>query len=804
MTATSSTKQIDIPDLALGQKLFAKWQAQDYDQEAAFAASNAPYTELQADQSNIDAADVDVDADVDGYYEYEDGYDDESGDVTPAITEESIAAAFSHGNTALANLTDYAELEQDLKPFITALYHAEADLIGDRYVKFTHDDNIRFIAMDKLIFANGLNTGNTKEQMMLEFLLVLASQYQQEPFAEVQKDEFGRVCFIKRRQLLLRRILFNNPFLQSILSTKSNLSSEARWEEWMHLFISSNHYMPTPRRIVSDEPHAKSATRFIDDDDPSRIRYYTREELQDIKNIFNSQNSFASFAQAIYLLRSWTLNFDDGKGWIYKQLFPFGYETIFSELSVTARGRSEYLQHSSNYMSGCGEILFSMLQRACAIYTGDENTDENTNVAREPNQLDAKTSHDFALRLVNTFFPQNNPINDVAKALAGKRSEHEQAMQQALQQNLWSFDERWKQVKSITAPANGIKPDSSHLAKLINSHMLAVKQHATFKILAEDFNNVLKINLAVQDKFSALSTVGLLNIMVYLLRIGRHACALEQMQELAQQHQPNLNLGELKWLIEDNEYNAKSIAWRNIDMVVAIKATTRSRLRQMSAQSLRRNQSLIGDSLEPYTRAQARALIAMINPKLLHGPLSQQELIFCSDVLKVFFTCRIDINLLNSNQKDKHIAANSLDDILKILCQRIRENGSKTLDVHQSYARSVGLMPMLAPGNKSNSVTRSYYTLSDELIRHLVYALMGTKKHMLFDEFLEALYQRYQLIIGPNQATKYYSLDRRDPNFIERKEFTDNAEDFKEQLSRLDLLLSLSDGFDYVCNPYGS
>ena len=74
---------------------------------------------------------------------------------------------------------------------------------------------------------------------------------------------------------------------------------------------------------------------------------------------------------------------------------------------------------------------------------------------------------------------------------------------------------------------------------------------------------------------------------------------------------------------------------------------------------------------------------------------------------------------------------------------------------------------------------------------------------MLFEDFLEQLYTKYLLVIGPQQAAHNFKLERRDPNFIEEKEFTDNADDFKEQLSRLDLLLSLSDGFDYVCNPYG-
>ena len=715
---------------------------------------------------------------------------------SPQLGKDLFAQWQAHG---------YKALEEGLKPFISQLYDAEAVLLGDRYTQFTYSGKLQNIAVDKMLYVDGLNTGNTKEQMMLEFLLVLASQYQQEPFAEVQKDEFGRVNYIKRRQLLLRRILFNNPFLQSILSANSTLSSEARWEEWINLFINSNHYVPQPHKSRPDDDDDDADFDEYDDEyqstaldkntiknfDPSRMRYYTREELAEIKDAFMGQNSFASFAQAIYLLRSWSLNIDDDKKWIYKFLFPFGHETLFIELSITAFGQSEYIKPSGNYMSGCGEVLFSMLQRACAIYP-------DTATSRNANQLDDQDSHTVAELLVKTFFPQNNPINDIAKALAGKRSAHERTQQQMLQQNLWNFAERSKQVKTFDEQ-DELKPDFAHATKVLNSHMLPVKSHEVFKKLAEDFANILKINLAVQDKFNALSTIGMLHIMVYLLRIGRHACALEPMQ----QKHPLESLGEL-WLYDDIEETAESIPWRNIDMVVAVKAATRSRLRQMSAQSLRRNQSLIADSLEPYARAQAHMLLGMINGALVVNDLSTQELLFVADVLKVFFACRSDINFLNSNQEDENIEATNLKEVLDILCQRMRENGSKTVDVHQSYARSVGLVPAQASETKSNNTTRNYYTLSDELVRHLVYAVFGTRKHMLFDDFLVALYQRYQLVIGPHQATQYYTIDRKDPNFIEKKEFADNADDFKEQLRRLDLLLSLSDGFDYVCNPYGS
>ena len=694
--------------------------------------------------------------------------------------------------------------QQALEPYIKALYQVEEPLIGERYTDFVYDDELRPIAVDKFLYANGLNSGNTREYMMLELLLVLASQYKQDPFSEQLKDELGRVCYVKRRQLLLRRVLFNNPFLQSLEQIR-NLNDSDLWHEWVRLFRSQNLYAPKVRRAQADAATTADNSNDPGNDhgndhgndnssdsgstdavfgsfaDESRIRTYSGEELLAIRDRLGS-SEFRRFTQAVYLLRSWSLNFDDDKKWIYKNLFPFGRETLFCEISATTTDKADYLAQSGNYMSGCGEVLYSMLQRAC----------------------ERNGANSIGTKLCDKFFPEHNPINDFACALSGSRSNYEREVQETLIHCNESMEARLAAAKRVRINEADLI-DSTHKALVVKTRILAVKQHEVFTHLTADFDRILSLNLSVQDQFNTLSTIGMLYVLVYLLKIGRGACALEHMQELTP-------LGQMINIIPDDEAHKDAIPWRNIDMVVAVKATTKSRLRQVSAQCFRLNQSLMQDSLAPYAKAQSRALMSLVNSRALNGALSPDDLLSCADILKELFHCRNDINLLSSDPKALIDRSNitslgeakTFEDILDFLCMRIAENGSKTLEVHLPYARSIGLVPATNSSSTSKTaLTRNYYTFTDELVRNLVYATLGEHKHMLFEDFLEQLYTKYLLVIGPQQAAHNFKLERRDPNFIEEKEFTDNADDFKEQLSRLDLLLSLSDGFDYVCNPYG-
>lgn len=701
--------------------------------------------------------------------------------------------------------------------FVAALQQLkteEADLIGERYLQFVFTDDDRIIPLDKELFGDGLRRDNNRETMMLEFLLVFSCQDRNLPFDQAQKDQYGRVVYLKRRQHLLRRIIFNNPFLQTVL--ESNASNEQKWMEWRRLFINFNAYTrhtdPVKTAASADSADsAESAESTESNDDlafentaskQKEIFCYSEDELRSLEQDFPS---FERFVQAVSLMRSWSLNFESDSQWVYKYLFPFGYETLFCEMRSTydADVGLDYIRQSSNYMSGCGDFVFSMLQRAC------EQAYDGCLPASLPYQVDTHKAQFIATALRQTFFLENNPINSLAERLACRRSCYERELMYKLQEPQQDFA-----LKDNILAEQALEPtyqDAAHKANLAVTRMLSVKHHRVFKQLAEDYYNILHLNLSVQDQFTTLGTISMLNLMVFLLEIGQGALSVAQ-RETGTGTSTVAGAGAGAGAVEEPQ---------SIDMVVSIKASKRTRLHQMSQQCLRVNQGLIKDCLGPYAAAHATAMMRKIAPDMLTRPsLNAQELSFCEGVLKRLFNCSNKVSLsagltaqgsnTNSLSEPNTYAADaapqapahiSFNDLLTQVQKFIEQNGSSMEEVHQRYGRSIGLIPAT---NSSRGNSLSYYTFTDELVRILVYCILGTKRHLLFEDFVAQLYARYHLVIGVNEATRYYQSARKDPNFVEQKEFADNASEFKEQLRRLDLLLSLSDGFDYVCNPYGT
>jgi hypothetical protein len=68
---------------------------------------------------------------------------------------------------------------------------------------------------------------------------------------------------------------------------------------------------------------------------------------------------------------------------------------------------------------------------------------------------------------------------------------------------------------------------------------------------------------------------------------------------------------------------------------------------------------------------------------------------------------------------------------------------------------------------------------------------------MEFKDFLEALYQRYGIVVGDGQAR-----DLIDSGNADQEDFSDNARRLEERLASLGLLKRLSDSCAYVENPF--
>lgn len=99
----------------------------------------------------------------------------------------------------------------------------------------------------------------------------------------------------------------------------------------------------------------------------------------------------------------------------------------------------------------------------------------------------------------------------------------------------------------------------------------------------------------------------------------------------------------------------------------------------------------------------------------------------------------------------------------------------------------------LTPGNYKR------YVMGDMLLNALVYAVLDEQQQMSFADFLNTLYERYQIVIGPTEATVSGVYEKEG---INRKSYDANEKRLRARLKRNGLLQEYSDATALVCNPY--
>lgn len=131
--------------------------------------------------------------------------------------------------------------------------------------------------------------------------------------------------FKPQRQVRLRALLFNNPYVESI--AESTASDEEKWKQWFERF-------------------RQGATGNGDED----MAYLRR-----------SFTSFDDFAKAIELLRSSSFESRSNKRWSSKFVFPFGPDALYEDLAINAKGG---MSNDRRFFARTGELLYLMLTRA--------------------------------------------------------------------------------------------------------------------------------------------------------------------------------------------------------------------------------------------------------------------------------------------------------------------------------------------------------------------------------------------------------------------------------------------------------
>ncbi|WP_421233546.1 hypothetical protein [Aeromonas jandaei] len=176
--------------------------------------------------------------------------------------------------------------------------------------------------VDENIWGHRLYDEQLPHLTVLEFLGVLGSNLDRP--LRPHEGLIGSVVFKPQRQIRLRGLLFNNPYVASI--AESAVSDEEKWKQWLERF-------------------QLGATGNGDED-----MTYLRQSF----------TSFDDFAKAIELLRSSSFESRSNKRWSSKFAFPFGPDALYEDLNISVRGMS----NDRRFFARTGELLYLMLTRA--------------------------------------------------------------------------------------------------------------------------------------------------------------------------------------------------------------------------------------------------------------------------------------------------------------------------------------------------------------------------------------------------------------------------------------------------------
>lgn len=209
--------------------------------------------------------------------------------------------------------------------------------------------------VDENIWGHRLYDEQLPHLTVLEFLGVLGSNLDKP--LRPNDNLAGAVQFKPQRQLRLRGLLFNNPFVESI--AESRLADAEKWRQWIEKF---------------DQGKTGNG-----------------DTAADIAYLRKAFTSFDDFAKAIELLRSSSFESRSNKRWSSKFVFPYGPDALYEDLQIDAKGN---MSNDRRFFARTGELLYLMLTRS-------------------------KRGAELGDLLAKRLFERSAPMNRLARALQG-------------------------------------------------------------------------------------------------------------------------------------------------------------------------------------------------------------------------------------------------------------------------------------------------------------------------------------------------------------------------------------------------
>lgn len=267
--------------------------------------------------------------------------------------------------------------------------------------------NVDF-CVDENIWGHRLYDEQLPHLTVLEFLGALGSNLDKP--LRPHEGLGGAFKFRPQRQIRLRGLLFNNPYIESI--SESALPEEEKWRQWFEKF---------------DQGKTGNG-----DDDMAYLR--------------QSFASFDDFAKAIELLRSSSFESRSNKRWSSKFVFPFGPDALYEDLEIDARGK---MSNDRRFFARTGELLYLMLTRA-------------------------KRGAELGDILATRLFDREAPMNRLARALQGAPQCADDSRQSGYLPEISNarFDQTCEDWLSILAKDMPIYDALEHLIAISGLNML--------------------------------------------------------------------------------------------------------------------------------------------------------------------------------------------------------------------------------------------------------------------------------------------------------------------------------------------
>jgi len=179
------------------------------------------------------------------------------------------------------------------------------------------------IWVEEAIWGHRVYDEQTPWLTFLEFLTVFVAET--EAGRGLKEPVLNSLSYRPQQQLLLRNIVFNNPFLTAI--ERQDLPDERKWTLWSAEMKKAAGGIPTD-------------TDFI--------------------HLKDSFASFGEFGEIIGFLRNTAIEYESNKRWSSKFVFPFGKACLYEDLRVQKQGVSV----DRRFFARSGELLYMMLCRS--------------------------------------------------------------------------------------------------------------------------------------------------------------------------------------------------------------------------------------------------------------------------------------------------------------------------------------------------------------------------------------------------------------------------------------------------------